>query len=235
MATTQVARMLAVLVLAGVACGCASTAEDDDVQFDHSAANLLVVLRESPGANKQAEGLEPFGKISTRLPDGRNFEFEASWYQYLGDMHLRIVFDGGRQVQSALPQDLERLALGPEQALARAVDNLRARYGAPVALPWSGGLMQVEGDAPDLNSSYLLDREFWNAQLQAHPAGVVVAAPRRGGLVFAPAGDEAALTSLRFAAAALYAVGDRNRLSSALYLFKDGRWSVFQPPQKPYD
>ena len=229
--------MLATLALAGATAACAATADHpgDGQQFEHTASNLLVVLRESPGANKQAEGLEPFGKIATRLPDGRDIEFEASWYQYLGDLHLRIVFDGGRQVQSALPKDLERLALAPEQALARAIDNLRTRYGAPVALPWSGGLMQVEGEAPDLNSSYLLDRDFWNAQLREHPAGVVVAVPRRGGLVFAPADNETAVVSLRFAAAALYAVGDRNRLSSALYLFKDGSWSVFQPAQKPFD
>ncbi|TWO72794.1 hypothetical protein FN976_04480 [Caenimonas sedimenti] len=232
----RLACMLAALTLAAANVACAATAgPNDDQQIEHSASNLLVVLRESPGANKQAEGLEPFGKIATRLPNGRDIEFEPSWYQYLGDLHLRIVFDGGRQVQSALPQDLERLSLAPEQALTRAIGNLRARYGPPVALPWSGGLMQVGGDAPDLNSSYLLDRDFWNTQLREHPAGVVVAVPRRGGLVFAPADNETAVISLRFAAAALYAAGDRNRLSSALYLFKDGRWSVFQPPQKPFD
>lgn len=225
----------ATFALALAAAGCATTADDEDPRFEHSAANLLVVLRESPGANKQAEGLVPFGKISTRLANGRNFEFEASWYQYLGDMHLRIVFDGGDQVQSAVPGDLQRLALGPEEALARAVSNLRARYGAPVAEPWSGVLKQVNGKSPDLNSSYLLDREFWNSQLKEHPAGLVVAVPRRGGLVFGPAESDEAIVGLQFAAAALYATGERNRLSSALYLFKDGRWSVFQPPQKPLD
>ena len=55
--------------------------------------------------------------------------------------------------------------------------------------------------------------------------------PRRGGLVYAPVSNEAAVASLRFSAAALYAGGSGARLSSALYLFKDGHWSVFQPPQ----
>ena len=59
----------------------------------------------------------------------------------------------------------------------------------------------------------------------------MVAVPRRGGLVYAPASDEDAVASLRFSAAALYAGGPGARLSSALYLFKDGHWSVFQPPQ----
>jgi hypothetical protein len=201
--------------------------------FEVSAANLLVVLRETPGANKQDEALQPFGKIAARLPDGRDVEFEASWFQYLGDMHLRLVFDGERRVQSALPSDLQQLRLSPEEALARAIGNLRQRYGAPVAEPWTGGLMQVRGHSPELASSYFLDRQFWMEQLRHYPEGIVAAVPGREGLVFAPADNELAVASLRFSAAALFVSSDRTRVSSGLYLFKDGRWSVFQRPQPP--
>lgn len=225
-------RTAGTLCLALAAIGSAPAATPDAEEFEVSAANLLVVLRESPGVNKQDERLEPFGKIVRRLDDGRNVEFEASWFQYLGDMHLRLVFDGERRVQSALPQDLERLHLSPEQALDLAVDNLRRRYGEPVAEPWSGGLMQVRGKSPDLDSSYFLDRSFWQEQARNYPEGMVVAAPARGGLVFARADDMLAVTSLIFSAAVLYTADEGRRLSSALYLFKDGRWSVFQAPQK---
>lgn len=213
----------------------APAADKESERFDVSERNLLVVLRESPGANKQDEALTPFGKIRAKLSDGREIEFEASWFQYLGDMHLRLVFDGESRVQSASPEDLEMLRLSPEQALSRAVDNLRRRYGQPVAAPWSGGLMQVHGGSPDLDSSYFLDRAFWLDQLRNSPAGLVAAVPGRGGLVFAKADDAAAVTSLRFSAAALFASNDRTRISSGLYLFKDGRWSVFQPPQAVID
>lgn len=203
--------------------------------FDLTAGNLLVVLRESPGANKQDEILRPFGRISARMPDGREVEFEASWFEYLGDMHLRLVFDGERRVQSALPEDLDRLSLTPEQALRRAVHNLRVRYGDPVAEPYGGGVMQVHGNAPELDSSYFLDRDFWHEQLRHYPAGVVAAVPGRGGLVFARADDESAVATLRFSAAALFASSSDTRISSGLYLFKDGRWSVYQPPQPAAD
>jgi hypothetical protein len=217
--------------LAGALTGALAADAARDSEFEVSATNLLVLLRETPGANKQDETLRPFGKINAMLPDGREVEFEASWFQYLGDMHLRLVFDGQRRVQSASPEDLERLRLSPEQALARAVDNLRRRYGEPVAQPWSGGLMQVQGSAPELDSSYFLDRDFWLEQLRQSPAGIVAAVPGRNGLVFARADDESAVATLRFSAAALFASSQRTRISSGLYLFKDGRWSVFQPPQ----
>lgn len=90
--------------------------------------------------------------------------------------------------------------------------------------------MQVQSASPDLNSSYFLDRAFWRDLQRDHPQGLVVAVPRRGGLVYAPRDDEIAVDQLRFAVAALYAGSGGTRVSSALYLFKDGAWSVFQPP-----
>lgn len=214
-----------------LALACAALAPAHADNFDTSAGNLIAVLRESPGINRQAEGLQPMGPIKAKLADGREVEIDASWFHFVGDMHVRLVFDGERSMQTAAPRDLQRLDLDPERALARAVDNLRERYGAPEVKPWSGGLMQVVGGSPDLASSYFLDRAFWNGLLQQHPEGLVVSVPQRGGLLFAPAADDAAVANLRFSAAALYAGNDRNRVSSALYLFKDGHWTVFQPPQ----
>jgi hypothetical protein len=217
-----------------LALACASApvfAAADD--FDTSAGNLIAVLRESPGTNHAAETLQPIGKVKATLSDGREVEIDASWFHYLGDMHVRLVFDGESSMQTASPDDLQRLRLSPEEAMTRAANNLRRRYGAPQAQPWTGGLMQVVGGAPDLVSSYFLDRAFWTELSRDYPEGVVVSVPKRTGLVFARADDELAVASLQFTAAALYASSDRNRISSALYLFKDGRWSVYQAPQPP--
>jgi hypothetical protein len=200
--------------------------------MDLSAGNLLVVLRESVGENKQDEVLQPYGRITAAMPDGKRIELAPSWYRYLGDMHIRLVFDGGQTLQSALPNDLERLRLSPEDALDLAVRNLKRMYGRPEAVPWSGGLQQVQSGSPDFASSYFLDRDFWLGQLREHPEGIVAAVPQRGGLVFGAAGDEDAVEELRFSVAALYAAGGGARVSSALYLFKDGRWSIFQRAQK---
>jgi hypothetical protein len=198
--------------------------------FDTRGSNLIAVLRESAGTNQQAETLQPYGTLRAQLPDGSEVELETSWFRYVGDMHIRLVFDSSTQLQSASPDDLDRLRLEPEQALQLAVANLRRTYGEPTVRQWSGGLLQVLGRADDLNSSYFLDRAFWHTQERLHPRGVVVAVPQRGGLLFAPAEDQDAVAALRFSAAALYAGASRTRVSSALYLFKDGHWSVFQPP-----
>lgn len=222
-------RVPAALALCLAALSLASAAATTDEPFDTRGSNLIAVLRESAGINQQDETLLPYGTLNAYLPDGSQVELETSWFRYVGDMHIRLVFDSRTQLQSASPEDLDRLQLQPQQALQLAVANLRRTYGEPTVRPWNGGLMQVLGRADDLNSSYFLDRAFWSAQERLHPAGLVAAVPQRGGLLFAPAGDTEAVAALRFSAVALYAAS-RSRVSSALYLFKDGHWSVFQPP-----
>lgn len=197
---------------------------------DTSAENLMVVLRELVGANTQEETLKPTGKIRSNLADGSDLELDPAWFAYLGDMQVRFVFDGQQYMIGATSQDLARLQLSPIQALQLAVGNIKRVYGAPTAEPWTGGLMQVQGKSPDLDSSYFLDRAFWQNLLAKHREGIVVAVPKRGGLLFTPLTDGAAVDSLRKGIADLYSSSEELRVSSALYLFKDDRWTVFQPP-----
>lgn len=197
--------------------------------FNNNADNLMLVLRESFGANKQDEELKAVGKAKAKLPDGKEIEFEMASFEFIGDMHIRLVFDGPQSMINATPADLARLNLNTEQALRLAVSNVKRVYGEPTVKPWTAGLMEVSGKSPDLDSSYFLDREFWRGLLKKHPEGLVVAVPKRGGLVYAPLVDTKAVEGLKKGVRYLHSSSDRLRVSGALYLFKDDKWTVFQP------
>ena len=194
-----------------------------------SLENLMVVVRESPNQNRQTDALVAISKIEGTLPNGTRFVEYPAWFQYIGDTHLRFVFDAPSMVHSAKMKDLERLGLSPEKALAVAMANLKRVYGSPTSVPWND-LQLVNGKEPDYGSSYFLDREFWTAIGRSHPDGVVVALPKRGGLLYTPLSDVKAVSGLRRGIAYLHSSSEKARVSSALYLFKDGKWSVFQPP-----
>ncbi|WP_394778735.1 hypothetical protein, partial [Undibacterium sp.] len=83
---------------------------------------------------------------------------------------------------------------------------------------------------PDFSSSYLLDKEFWSGLLAQAPGGLVVAAPKRSSLLFVAADDALSVERLRKLISQLHSSSERGKVSSALYLFKDNRWTVFQPP-----
>lgn len=90
--------------------------------------------------------------------------------------------------------------------------------------------MLVQGKSPDFDSSYFLDRPFWLGLLKQYPEGLVVCVAKRGGLLFTPLSNSEAVARLRKGVAYLYESSGNMRVSSALYLFKDDRWTVFQPP-----
>lgn len=196
--------------------------------------NIMVVVRESIGANRLDDAFVPTGKVKAKLSDGREIEFEMASWEYIGDTHIRLVFDGPQTMINATPQDLERLGIkGIEDALTVALANLKHVYGEPSAVPWENGLMAVEGKSPDLNSSYFLDRAYWLSLLKSNPEGLVVSLPKRGGLLYTPLSNTKAVESLKRAVSYLHSSSQRLRVSSGLYLFKDGKWSVFQAPIKP--
>jgi hypothetical protein len=191
---------------------------------------LMAVVRESQGANKQDEALKPTGKVQMIGSDGAPVEIEFAAFEFIGDMHIRFVFDDVNTMRVLRPEELTKLDLSPEKALNLAVANIKRVYGEPKTVPLTDGISQVQGKSPDLDSSYFLDREFWRGLLRQHPEGLVVAVPSRGGLLFAPATDDNAVGVLRTNVGHWYVESDRLRVSSALYLFKDDRWSVYQAP-----
>jgi len=198
-----------------------------------SRENLMVVVRESISANRSDDSFTPTGKVKARLQDGREIEFEMASWEFIGDLHIRFVFDSPHMMINATPPDLARLGVGAvDDALALALANIKRVYGAPSAKPWEGGIMQVKGKSPDLDSSYFLDRSYWQTLFQAHPEGLVVAVPKKGGLLYASASDNKAVERLKGGIAYLHSSSEKLRVSSALFLFKDGKWSVFQAPVK---
>lgn len=189
---------------------------------------LLVVVRESPGSDKRDEALVPMAKLQVDLPGGIKAEMSPAWFELIGDMHVRLVFDQGETLRTVRTEELAELGLGPEAAIARGLANLERLHGAPESVPWHG-LMRVQGRAEDFASSYFLDRGFWRALLERHPEGLVVAVPQHGGLLWTPAGDMEGVAALESRVGALHDAGQAQRLSSAVYLFKDDGWTVRRP------
>ena len=190
--------------------------------------SLLLVLRERPGANKAEESLAPVEPFSVPMPGGAAATMAPAWFDVIGDLQLRLVRHTPDYVFTLHASELDELKLGVEDALAVALANLHRLHGAPVARPWHN-LQRVGGRTEDADSAYFMDRAFWRARLDEHPGGLVAAVPRTDLLLFAPLADTAAVDSMRRGVPGLHAGGGDYRLSSALFLFKDERWTVLQP------
>ncbi|HEV7606698.1 MAG TPA: hypothetical protein VGO61_05140 [Steroidobacteraceae bacterium] len=192
--------------------------------------NFMLVLREVEGANKQEFGFTPSGPGTGTLSNGESITLTSAWFDLIGDMHVRFVIDGERTMRNLTAQEFAAYGLSPEEAVTVAIRNIKARYGEPHATPWEGGIMLVSGQSSDLDSSYFLDRAFWDKLLLKYPEGVVVGVPKRGGLIFAPMSDKTAVTLLERNIRSLYETSENLRVSSVLYLYKGGKWTVHRAP-----
>lgn len=92
----------------------------------------MVVLRESEGANKSNETLVPTGPATATLADGKVVEVSLAWFEYLGDMHIRFVFDGPDSMLDLTMDEFAALHMTPDDALKTAVGNVKRVYGPPV-------------------------------------------------------------------------------------------------------
>ena len=86
----------------------------------------------------------------------------------------------------------------------------------------------MQGKSADIDSSYLLDEQFWEDLDREYPQGLVVAVPKRGGLLFTPAENAAAVELLTQNVTYLHSTSAELRISGALFNRKAGQWSVLQ-------
>lgn len=192
--------------------------------------DFMLVLREVEGANKEEFGLVATGPSTAVLANGEKVTLHSAWFDLIGDMHVRFVIDGEHTMQNLTMEEFSKLGLSPEQAVEIAISNIKKRYGVPHASEWDQGIMLVAGESPDLDSSYFLDRAFWDAALEKHPEGLVVGVPKRGGLIYAPVSNTKAVGDMEASINALFESSENLRVSSALYLYKGGRWTVYRKP-----
>ena len=191
-------------------------------------ASLLFVLREHPGADKVDDSLALVPPFSVPVPGGIDATMAPAWFDLIGDLQLRLVRDTPDSMLTLHASELEELRLSPEEAVTFALANLQRLHGPPRVEAWHN-LRRVVGRSEDFDSAWFLDRAFWRARLAEHPEGVVVAVPRTDLLLFVPASDTAAVDSMRRGILGLHKDAGDWRLSSALYLFDDDRWTVLQP------
>lgn len=186
--------------------------------------NLMVQVHPWPGERMARECLRPPAQPQDTVA-----------YGYLGDMQLRLVFEQpGQSLPAAVRhEDLARLDLTPQKAVAHAAANTRKANGGPQVTPLADGVYALRGQHLEYNASYLLDRAFWRQQLEKFPQGLLAALPRKGVLLFAAAGDPAVQAELVKQASRILGAADTARVSDCIYRFDATGWHPLADLPRP--
>ncbi|MFT2092855.1 DUF1444 family protein [Paraglaciecola sp. 2405UD69-4] len=203
----------------------------DGTEVVKDKSNLMLVVRTSYGENKSDANLKPSGEGSFIDSSGKTHTFELAHYEYLGDTHIRFVFDSTATMTNTTAGEFQELGLTPEKAVELAIANIYRDYGQPNIYKLEGGVFQVQGDSPDFDSSYFLDQLLWESVASHFQEKIIVSVPARSILLFAPISDKKAVEFLKENVQVLFEDSGRHGVSSALYSFNNGKWTVFKKAQ----
>lgn len=204
-------------------------AEEYEVAKDSS--NLMLVVRTSFGVNKADSKLSATGPQIVEIKKDENVSFDLAHYEYLGDAHIRFVFDSEKTMANLSADDFKKLKLSPEQAVELAIKNIHRDYGKPEVYKSNLGVYKVQGKSKDLNSSYFLDANLWQKLSESLKDKLIVALPSRGVLLFAPSSDKKAVKLMSEGIQEWFVESGKLGVSSALFSYENGQWSVYQAPK----
>lgn len=194
-----------------------------------TAERLLATIAVGPSFVAGGEKVEALGQSPS----------EPARFAFVGDLQIQLKFTlppsfRGQMVNASMA-DLARLGLSPQRGFELAKNNALAALPPPSpGQPIHGMSMLVSQSPTGMadGSSYLLDRSFWLEASRSSPGGLVVTVPDRQIVMYAPAGDSAAITLLKQRAqAARRRTAAPTKWSSALLAFNNDRWSALEQLQ----
>ena len=179
----------------------------------------VVINRENiepiPGGSMQVRG-ETIGEDQVPVMD-----------RFVGDLSIRYGVDDPKFMITLSPIILRKEGWERSDLLRDSVQNLKRLYQSTLQVrrPRAGfGMLSGGGE---LESSWLLVKEFWEQEAKRTKGDIVAAVPARDILVFVDTAEPGRVEELRSLVGKTYEQAGRSAVSKLLYVWKAGVWEVY--------
>jgi hypothetical protein len=144
---------------------------------------------------------------------------------FVGDLHLRYVFDDPQFMLAVRVRDLKRLGVDRAELPAIVVENYRKLYPKlAVVSPVQGlGLVTQGGE---LEPCIMLDGTFWQRQMKAFGGELIAAVPSAQEVYFAPREPKENVALLKKLATLHYEKAGKRAVSRTVFGWRNFRWEV---------
>ena len=159
-------------------------------------------------------------------PDPQSAPENALVFDYfVGDLHLRYVFEDPQFMLAVRARDLKRLEVPREDLPALVVTNFRRLYPKlTVARPdrWLGLVTQ----GGELEPCVMLDGAFWQRQMKEFGGELIAAVPSANEVYFAPREPRQNLELLKHLAILNHEKAGKRAVSRTVFAWRNFRWQV---------
>ena len=193
--------------------------------FSRSKDKVVALVRASPGMNPKLRPIQRIEAIAMKPEGGSSASDLPVFDHFVGDLHLRYVFDDPRFVQALRARDLVRLRVDRSDLPGLVVANYRKLYPDLTVIEPEPGLgVIIKGG--ELEPTVLLDADFWNDQTKRAGGPLIAAVPERDQVLFTKAEPKQNIELLKHRVVGAFEKAGKQALSNTVLAWRDGRWEV---------
>jgi hypothetical protein len=185
----------------------------------------VVALVRSAGVDPKSRAVQKIEPIVLKPEPGSSANDLPVFDHFVGDLHLRYVYDDPRFMQAMRVRDLARLGVTRADLPALVVANYRKLYPDLTVLEPEPGLGVVTKGG-QLEPMVLLDAAFWDEQAQRAGGALIVAIPERDSVLFTKAEPRQNIELLKHRAVVGFEKAGKLALSRTVLAWRKGRWEV---------
>ena len=190
-----------------------------------SRDRIVALVRTHKGADAKSRPLQKIEPVAMKAESGEAALAAPLFDHFVGDLHLRHVFDDPKFMIALRGHDLKRLGIARDELVTLAAANFRRLYPKLTVLRPEPSL-GVVAHGGELEPTVMLDGAFWEKQAAAFGGPLIACAPARDAVVFTTREPRQNLELLRHLAVQAYRRRDstrcRERFSRGVR--SGGRW-----------
>ena len=144
---------------------------------------------------------------------------------FVGDLHLRYVFDDPQFMLALRVRDLKRLGVERNELPELVVTNYRRLY-PKLTVVWPDRWLGLVTQGGELEPCTMLDGAFWGKQEAAFGGGLIAAVPSAHEVYFTPREPKQNIELLKHLAILHHEKAGKRAVSRTVFAWRSYRWEV---------
>ena len=182
-------------------------------------------MRPWPGVDPAKHPVQRIEPIELKPEPGNTVDNMPVFDTFVGELHLRYVFDDERFVQAVRGRELKRLELKRSDLPGLVITNHRRIYPDLTVIQPEPGLGAVIRGG-QLEPTILLDPDFWDEQEKRIGGALIAAAPERDSVIFTRIEPKGNIERFKSRAAIAYDKAGQRALSRTILAWRERHWEV---------
>lgn len=186
---------------------------------------IVALVRSHPQVDPKARPVQKIEPVAMKADPKSAPENAPIFDHFVGDLHLRYVFDDPQFTLFLRGHDLKRLGLDRDELPALVVSNYRRLYPKVTVLHPDPGL-GVVAHGGQLEPCILLDGAFWERQQKAAGQELIAVVPSSDEVIFTSREPKQNIELLKHLAVQRYEKAGKQAVSRTVLAWRYLRWEV---------